>query len=96
MNPKIMHHPDYNVTMCAGTSYISGKAKDKKPYMSKYDHTKVDEIKVAFDQAKLHPSRSDYSTTLALELMGQEGFNRKRAPTKDSLFEWWNSRDSHL
>ena len=95
---EILHHPDSNVTMCAGTSFFTGQVKQYKPYLAdSIFHTSPGRIR-NFHDSKMSATVDGFEEAMALELIAQmhntTPMSYEKA-TLSSILGWWLNKNSH-
>ncbi|CAF1104234.1 unnamed protein product [Adineta ricciae] len=96
---EILHHPDANFSIQAGTSYFSGNCYSWRPWFGTAPNPKVDATQIdLFHKTKMHASVSGYEYATALELIAVTSHKSKLKPSEvdlDKVLERWNTVDSH-
>ncbi|CAF1338926.1 unnamed protein product [Adineta steineri] len=96
---EILHHPDANFTLQAGTSYYSGNCYDWRPWFGTAPKPKVESTQIdLFHKTKLHPSVPGYEYAAALELIAITSHKTKKKPAEidlDQAIQRWLTVDSH-
>ena len=94
---EILHHPDANFTLQAGTSYFSGNCYDWRPWFGTKSTSEPTKVEL-FHNTKLHPSIPGYEYATALELIAitSHKLHKKLAEISlDKVIERWLQVDSH-
>jgi len=95
---EIMYHPDFDFTPMAGTSFMSGKAFDYRPWIVDQHDTSEQKIAI-YKNSKIHPTIQDWDIAASCEMIGQvlrEHKDKKYSDvTVDDILTKWKQQESH-
>ncbi|UJR12851.1 hypothetical protein I4U23_017025 [Adineta vaga] len=94
---EILHHPDAEFSVQAGTSFASGKAYSWRPWLGDDPDSRDENIQL-FHNSKIHASVPGYDYAAALELMAITScYLNKNSMNIDmnEIIERWIQADSH-
>jgi len=90
-----MHHPDFNMTPHAATSYYSGRTFGMRPWLGEIK--KEDLSKPIYESHKMNACVRDWPTVMATEIVAQFMFkNKMRMPTLDEVKNVYETQNSHF